>query len=96
MEKEIYSSFKLQSYSSQSYLISCIVAMPGAQPDFEERQQFSHSGRMLNSAVYCTEICLFRKISADMEKECLEHSSKKICTEADLWVARLLLGKRFI
>jgi hypothetical protein len=41
MEKEIYSSFKLQSYFSQSYLISCIVAMLGAQPDFEERQQFS-------------------------------------------------------
>lgn len=36
------------------------------------------SGGVFSSALYFTEICLFRKVSADPEKECLEHGSKKI------------------
>lgn len=90
MGKEIYPSFKLQGYFSQSHLISCIVAIPGAQPDCERTGSNSPpSGRMLSSAVYRTGICLFRKVSADMEKECLEHSSEKTCSEKE----RLIGGK---
>lgn len=52
--------------------------MPGAQPDCERRGSNSlPSGRMLSSTLYYTEVCLFRALSADMEKECLEHSLKK-------------------
>lgn len=67
-----------------------LVAIPGAQPDYERTGSNSPpSGRMLSSAVYRTGICLFRKVSADMEKECLEHSSEKTCSEKE----RLIGGK---
>lgn len=76
--KEIYPSFKSQCYFPQSHLISCIVAMPGAQPDCERRGSNSPPpGRMLSSTLHYREVCLFKALSADMEKECLEQSLKK-------------------
>lgn len=76
--KEIYPSFKSQCYFSQSHLISHIVAVPGAQADCERRGSSSPpSARMLSSALYYTEVCLLRALSADMEKECLERSLKR-------------------